>query len=65
MSFTDLDTDFKKVLKKLVSNGKKKGFGYFMWKPFLLKKILEEINYGDVINYMDIGFHLIKKIKKI
>ena len=38
MSFTDLDTDFKKVLKKLVSNGKKKGFGYFMWKPFLLKK---------------------------
>lgn len=64
MSFTDLDTDFKKVLKKLVSNGKKKGFGYFMWKPFLLKKILEEINYGDVINYMDIGFHLIKENKK-
>jgi len=64
MSFTDLDTNFKKVLKKLVSKGKKKGFGYFMWKPYLVKKILEEINYGDVINYMDIGFHLIKENKK-
>ena len=64
MTYNDLDTNFKKVLKKLMSNGKKKGFGYFMWKPYLVKKILEEINYGDVINYIDIGFHLLKENKK-
>ncbi len=64
ITYTDLDTNFKHVLKKLTSNGKKKGFGYFMWKPYLVKKILEEINYGDVINYMDIGFHLLRENKK-
>ena len=64
MTYNDLDTNFKQVLKKLMANGKKKGFGYFMWKPYLVKKMLEEINYGDVINYMDIGFHLLKENKK-
>ena len=64
MTYTDLDTSFKQLLKKHISNGKKKGFGYFMWKPYLVKKILEEINYGDVINYMDIGFHILKENRK-
>ena len=64
VTYTDLDTNFKQELKKLMSSGKKRGFGYFMWKPYLVKKILEEINYGDVINYMDIGFHLLKENKK-
>ena len=64
ITYNDLDANFKQVLKKLMANGKKKGFGYFMWKPYLVKKILEEINYGDIINYMDIGFHLLKENKK-
>ena len=40
ITYNDLDTNFKQVLKKLMANGKKKGFGYFMWKPYLVKKIL-------------------------
>tara|TARA_B100000989_G_scaffold201606_1_gene152536 strand:- start:434 stop:1333 length:900 start_codon:yes stop_codon:yes gene_type:complete len=64
ITYADLDTNFKLTLKKLLLDGKKRGFGYFMWKPYLVKKILEEINYGDVINYMDIGFHLLKENKK-
>ena len=64
ITYADLDTNFKLTLKKLLLDGKKRGFGYFMWKPYLVKKILEEINYGDIINYMDIGFHLLKENKK-
>ena len=64
ITYRDLDDNFKSILKKLLSDGKKKGFGYFMWKPYLVKKILKEINDGDVVNYMDIGFHLLKENRK-
>tara|TARA_B100000963_G_C22577245_1_gene649064 strand:+ start:608 stop:1495 length:888 start_codon:yes stop_codon:yes gene_type:complete len=64
ITYSDLDNNFKLILKKLLLDGKKKGFGYFMWKPYLVKKILEEINYGDIVNYMDIGFHLLKENRK-
>ena len=47
-----------------MSDGNKRGYGYFMWKPYIIKEILSEINYGDIINYVDIGFHVIKENSK-
>jgi hypothetical protein len=33
----------------------KRGFGYWIWKPFLIKKLMESLEDGDVILYMDSG----------
>ena len=50
----DFDDNF------IQSNGKyiqeyKKGYGYWSWKPYIIKKELEKINDGDVIVYADCG----------
>ena len=44
----------------LIKNGKKRGYGYWFWKPFFLSKIMKEINDGDIIHYIDIGCHIKK-----
>ena len=55
-----IDEVLKSKIKKL-STGNKRGFGYWIWKPYLIKKIFDKIDYGDIINYVDIGCHIIKK----
>ena len=55
-----IDETLKYKIKKL-SVGKKRGFGYWIWKPYLIKKIFDKIDYGDIINYVDVGCHIIKK----
>ena len=32
-----------------------RGFGYWMWKPYLIKKQLEKMNEGDILVYLDAG----------
>ncbi len=54
------DEILKSKIKSLLSIGKKRGFGYWIWKPYLLKKIFDKIDYGDIVNYIDIGCHIIK-----
>jgi len=34
---------------------KERGFGYWLWKPYLTKKRLSEIAEGDILVYMDAG----------
>ena len=53
----DFDYDTKCKFKNLV---KKRGYGYWFWKPFLLTKIMKEINYGDIVHYLDVGCHINK-----
>ena len=57
----DFDNNFKIYINKIILDGNKRGYGYFMWKPYILKKLLSEINFGDIINYVDVGFHIIKE----
>lgn len=35
-----------------------RGYGYWAWKPYLIKDIMESMQYGDVLQYMDAGCHL-------
>ena len=56
----DFDFETKKKAKDLIKKGKKRGYGYWFWKPFYLSKIMKEINDGDIIHYMDIGCHINK-----
>jgi len=48
------DTDFWSIHGDFISTNKR-GYGYWLWKPYLLKKLLETINDGDVIVYADAG----------
>jgi hypothetical protein len=32
-----------------------KGFGYWIWKPYLIKKKMDEMNDGDILLYLDSG----------
>ena len=57
----NLPRDLASKLSYLLSINKKRGYGYWIWKPYLIKKVFNEIEYGDVINYLDIGCHIIKE----
>ena len=35
-----------------------KGGGYWIWKPYIIKQMLEQINNDDVIVYIDSGCHI-------
>ena len=56
----DFDYQTKLKAKDLIKKGKKRGYGYWFWKPLFLSKIMKEINDGDIIHYMDIGCHINK-----
>jgi hypothetical protein len=34
---------------------KKRGGGYWIWKPYFVKKVLDEIPVGDILFYCDAG----------
>ncbi len=53
----DLSVEFyEKHGSRLVVGGR--GYGYWAWKPYLIKDIMESMQYGDVLQYMDAGCHL-------
>ncbi len=35
-----------------------RGLGYWIWKPIILRHVLEKVNYGDLIFYSDAGCEL-------
>jgi hypothetical protein len=38
-------------------NSNNRGYGYWLWKPYILLKQLKSINYNDIIVYADVGCH--------
>lgn len=40
-----------------------RGFGYWIWKSYLINKELEKMNYGDILVYADSGCKINKKGK--
>ena len=57
----DFDHDTKLKAINLLKKGKKRGYGFWFWKPLFLSRIMKEINDGDIIHYIDIGCHIKKK----
>lgn len=53
----DLDKDFKKKHKAILKLGSR-GYGYWIWKPYIIHKMLQEIKDGDYLMYIDAGCHL-------
>lgn len=54
----DFDKDYWEKYKERF-NGTR-GYGYWSWKPYFLKKKLSEINDGDIVVYADTGCMFLK-----
>ena len=60
---TDIDQDFYIKNRKILNQ--KKGNGYWIWKPYFIKKTLEKLNYGDYLFYCDSGSYFIDSIRNL
>jgi len=59
LSPRDFDEKMKKMFFEMKS--KKRGYGYWFWKPMFLQRIMADINDGDIVHYVDIGCHIQNK----
>lgn len=59
----DIDGKFYKENESILSLPR--GNGYWLWKPYFIKKSLEKINFGDYLMYSDSGSVYIRKILNI
>lgn len=49
----DIDKEFFNKNKNILNQ--KRGAGYWLWKPYFIKKLMDKINENDVIFYVDAG----------
>lgn len=56
----DIEKEFLVSNKKIFEQ--KRGFGYWLWKPYLILKVLTQVNDGDYVFYCDSGAVFIKSI---
>ncbi len=52
-----LDVDYKRRHAEFVTSNPR-GFGYWIWKPQVIKQVLSNSRVDDLIVYMDVGFTL-------
>ncbi len=57
----DLDNEFKEKFKNILKNSRIGGYG--IWRPYIIKKKLDEINDNDILIYLDAGCTINKKGK--
>jgi hypothetical protein len=60
---SDLDNSF--IVKNNHILSQSRGAGYWLWKPYIILKTLNEINYGDILFYCDSGAEFKKKIDEL
>ena len=52
----DIDNNFKEKYNEIWNSSK--GGGYWIWKPYIILKMLETINDNDIIVYIDSGCNI-------
>lgn len=57
----DLDPEFVEENKEILS--KPRGGGYWLWKPYIIKKTFDSLQYGDYLFYCDAGAVILKPIQ--
>lgn len=62
-NLNDLGDDFINENKNILSQSR--GAGYWMWKPFVIKKALELINDNEILMYSDSGISFIRNVDEI
>lgn len=56
-----LDKSFISDNKEMLAN--KRGAGYWVWKPYIILKTLQECKEGDYVMYLDAGAYYVRKIQ--
>ena len=51
------DTEFWNKHGNFITNNKR-GYGYYIWKPYIINKTLKEMNENDILLYLDCGCEL-------
>ena len=67
-SYTDKmieETDFYKKNQKILDQKKAPGYGYSIWKPYIILDVMEKINEGDILFYVDSGAEIISDIQPL
>ncbi len=59
----DIDEGFRKKNHEIFKC--QKGDGYWLWKPYIIKKTLERMEEGDILFYMDAGSYFIHSMEPI
>jgi hypothetical protein len=59
----DIEQEFLKKNKKILNQ--ERGSGYWLWKPYFIKKILDSLSYGDFLFYCDSGSYFIRPINPL
>lgn len=60
-SSADLDQDFLKKNESILTQ--KRGAGYWLWKPYLIKKTMDIMQEGDYLVYSDSGIYFIDSVE--
>ncbi|MFM6994748.1 MAG: hypothetical protein ACKOWO_06520 [Sediminibacterium sp.] len=60
LSMNEIDEDFSKAFRNIL--GQKRGAGYWLWKPYIIKKMLSELSFGDYLFYSDAGAFFLKNV---
>ena len=55
----EIDIDFYQKNKYILES--KRGGGYWLWKPYIINKILNKINENDVLLYLDSTYYFTEK----
>jgi len=59
----DIDKEFYNENKSILDE--KKGAGYFLWKPYIILKTLNKIDFGDILYYSDSRIDFIKDVSPL
>jgi len=51
----DIDENFKQKYKEVWNQ---RGGGYWIWKPYIISKMLEQMKDNDILVYIDAGCHI-------
>lgn len=62
-STQDIEREFFKKNKKILNQ--ERGNGYWLWKPYFIKKTLDSLSYGDFLFYCDSGSYFIRSISPL
>lgn len=63
--FLKKDVEFWNRHKDFIEKNRR-GYGYWLWKPYIIKKTMEQMNDGDVLLYLDCGCEIdIRKKQEI
>lgn len=61
----DIDEQFVTKHNDIINNFRNRGAGYWLFKPYIILKVLNECDFGDYVIYVDSGINFIDNINKI